>query len=44
MGVNSMNNGCWGKILRINLSKMQIRVEEVEEDVFKNFLGGSGLG
>ncbi len=33
-----------GRILRVNLSSGKIRVEEVQEEVFKGFLGGKGLG
>ena len=38
-----MNNGCWEKVARIDLSKEKVSVEEFSEDVFKNYLGGSGL-
>lgn len=38
------NNGYWGKVLRVNLSDNKITEDEIEESVFKNFIGGSGFG
>ncbi len=33
-----------GRILRVNLSKQKIRIEDLDEEVYKMFLGGKGLG
>ena len=39
-----MKHGYMGKLLRIDLSTKQIEIEEVEEDVARKYIGGSGLG
>ncbi len=39
-----MGNGYWGKLLRINLTDHSFTVEEVPEDTWKKFVGGSALG
>jgi aldehyde:ferredoxin oxidoreductase len=39
-----MNNGYWGKVLRINLNDRSYRVENVDESIWKKFIGGSGYG
>lgn len=39
-----MGNGYWQKVLRVDLSSGTIRQEEVNEDVWKLYLGGSGYG
>ncbi|MEM0095763.1 MAG: aldehyde ferredoxin oxidoreductase family protein [Candidatus Bathyarchaeia archaeon] len=36
--------GVWGKILRVDLTKKEIREEKLKEDVYKSFIGGGGLG
>jgi len=38
-----MNNGCNGKILRVNLSSSDISVEEPEEDFYRTYFGGWGF-
>jgi len=35
--------GCWGRILRIDLSTGLIEVERVDESIFQNYLGGVGI-
>jgi len=39
-----MLNGYWGNIVRINLSNNSVNYEELDDFVYKKFLGGSGLG
>ncbi len=39
-----MPNGYWGKILFVNLSTGQITVETPSESVYRQYLGGYGLG
>jgi len=39
----SMKNGCWGKMLRANLTNGKIWVEDIKEEEFKMFIGGAGL-
>lgn len=34
----------WGKILEIDLSNGEIKSSEIRQDVFRDFVGGSGLG
>ena len=36
--------GYTGKILRVNLSKRDCRIEELEHEVARQFLGGQGFG
>lgn len=36
--------GFYGKLLRINLSERRFWTEQISEEVFKNYLGGKGLG
>ncbi|MEM2933941.1 MAG: aldehyde ferredoxin oxidoreductase family protein [Halobacteria archaeon] len=36
--------GCWGKLLRVNLTSEKIEVETIKKEVFQKFLGGKGLG
>ena len=38
-----MNNAFMGKLLRVDLSRGEIRQEPIREDWARNFLGGSGL-
>ena len=38
-----MNNGCNGKILRVNLSHGDIQVEEPGEDFYRTYFGGWGF-
>ena len=38
-----MSGGNWGKILRINLTKRDFKVVQVEEPILKKYVGGSGL-
>jgi aldehyde:ferredoxin oxidoreductase len=39
-----MKNGYWGKVLRVNLTNKSYQVENVDENVWKKFVGGSGYG
>jgi len=39
-----MNNGYWGKVLRINLTTETITTEDVPEKVWKQVIGGAGYG
>ncbi|MEM3616227.1 MAG: aldehyde ferredoxin oxidoreductase N-terminal domain-containing protein, partial [Candidatus Methanomethylicia archaeon] len=39
-----MKYGYHGRILRVNLSTREIKVEEVPEEIFRMYLGGRGLG
>ena len=41
--MSDMKNGCWGKILRINLTERKTRIQELPEKIYKDFLGGTGL-
>lgn len=34
----------WGRILEIDLSTQNISIKEIEPDIYKKFIGGSGLG
>lgn len=36
--------GFYGKLLRVNLKERSTKVEEIPEEVFRNYLGGKGLG
>lgn len=36
--------GITGKVLRVNLIEDKIKVQKFEEDFYKKFLGGAGLG
>lgn len=38
-----MPNGYWGKILRVDLTTGEIRVEEKDEKFYRTYLGGRGL-
>ena len=38
-----MGNGYWQKTLRVNLTTGDIRVEAIEENDLKAFIGGAGL-
>jgi len=35
--------GIWKKILRVDLSRRSIQIEELSSDIYKNFIGGDGL-
>ena len=37
-------NGYWGKVLRVNLSDKKYEIENVSEDIWKKYIGGSGFG
>ncbi len=39
-----INNGYWGKMLRVNLSSKSVIEEEIKEDFVKKYIGGSGFG
>ncbi len=39
-----MPNGCWGKILFVDLSSGEIRAETPPEIIYRHYLGGYGLG
>lgn len=39
-----MGNGYWQKTLRVNLTTGDIRIEPIQEDDLKAFIGGAGLG
>ena len=36
-------NGCWGKILRINLTREEAATQELPEKIYRDFIGGVGL-
>ena len=36
--------GFYGKLLKVNLTEQETSVEEISPEVFKNYLGGKGLG
>lgn len=38
-----MKNGCNGRILRVNLSRNEIQVEEPQEDFYRTYFGGWGF-
>ncbi|HBV88554.1 MAG TPA: aldehyde ferredoxin oxidoreductase [Desulfosporosinus sp.] len=38
-----MNNGYWNKALRVNLTTEKITVDYVDDEAFKNFIGGAGI-
>jgi aldehyde:ferredoxin oxidoreductase len=38
-----MDNGYWQKLLRVNLSTRQIKIEDIAEDDLKKYIGGAGL-
>ncbi|MHA1754063.1 MAG: aldehyde ferredoxin oxidoreductase N-terminal domain-containing protein, partial [Candidatus Odinarchaeia archaeon] len=38
-----MVGGYWGKILDVNLTTKEIKTRELSDEVYKKFLGGSGL-
>ena len=40
----SFSGGHWGKLLRVNLTTKEIKVEKIADDVLKNFVGGNALG
>jgi len=35
--------GIWKKVLRVDLSRRSIQIEELSSDLYKNFIGGDGL-
>ena len=37
-------SGCWGKLLRINLTNQTSSVEEIPEEIVHKFVGGAGFG
>jgi aldehyde:ferredoxin oxidoreductase len=37
-------NGYWNKVLRVNLTEHKWSEESVKEELFRQFIGGSGLG
>jgi aldehyde:ferredoxin oxidoreductase len=39
-----MKNGCWQRMLRIDLANRKTRVEEIPEKDLREFIGGVGLG
>ena len=39
-----MANGYWQKLLRVDLSTRESRVETISEGDLKRFIGGAGLG
>jgi len=39
-----MKCGYWGRVLRVNLTDQSYKVDEISEEVWKKFLGGSGFG
>lgn len=39
-----MNNGCWQRLLRVDLTSGTASVEPIAEDDLKQFIGGAGLG
>ncbi len=38
-----MNNGYWNKALRVNLTSGRISVENMDDEVYKKFIGGAGV-
>ena len=36
--------GIWNKIIRVNLSICQVTIENLDEELWRKYLGGSGLG
>ena len=38
-----MRGGNWGKILKVNLSTGEFEDVEVQENLYRDYLGGSGL-
>ncbi|MEM2907511.1 MAG: aldehyde ferredoxin oxidoreductase N-terminal domain-containing protein [Candidatus Odinarchaeota archaeon] len=38
-----MAGGYWGKILEVDLTNHKIKTRDIPEDVYKKFLGGTGL-
>lgn len=43
-GVSMIKGGYTGKVLRINLSTKEITVENLSEQIAKDFIGGAGFG
>lgn len=43
LGGYTMAKGIWGKLLRVDLKKREIKVESIPELLIKNYIGGSGL-
>ncbi len=43
-GGTIMGNGYWEKVLRVDLSSGAVTVENVSEEIWKRYLGGSGFG
>ena len=43
-GGTLMANGYWQKLLRVDLSTRESRVETISEGDLKRFIGGAGLG
>ncbi|GAI27462.1 unnamed protein product, partial [marine sediment metagenome] len=39
-----MTWGYWNKILRIDLTSQRITKEEMDEDTYRLFVGGAGIG
>lgn len=39
-----MSNGYWGKILEIDLDSKTFKINTIEDELYKKYLGGSGLG
>ncbi len=39
-----MSGGYWGRVLRVDLSTETISIEKIEEQVYRKYIGGSGLG
>ena len=39
-----MPNGFWGKVLHVDLSTRDVRLESPPEEVYRRYLGGYGLG
>ncbi|HIB72082.1 MAG TPA: hypothetical protein EYO34_11270, partial [Candidatus Marinimicrobia bacterium] len=39
-----MANGYTGKILHVNLTTSEIKVEEPEEQFYRTYMGGSAMG
>ena len=39
-----MASGCWNKVLRIDLTNKKVVKEDVEDKIFRLFVGGAGFG
>ena len=40
----SISGSTWGKLLRVDLTKSRLKTEKIPKNIFKQYLGGRGLG